>query len=33
MISDLHEIYRFLATPGIEVASLTFASDDEVWAS
>jgi len=32
MISDPHEIYRFLAAPGIEVANL-FASDDEVWAS
>ena len=33
MISDPHELYRFVATPGIEVATLTFASDDVVWAS
>lgn len=32
MISDPHELYRFLATPGIEVANL-FASDTVVWAS
>ena len=30
IISDHHEQYRFLATPGIEVASLTFASGDVV---
>jgi hypothetical protein len=30
MISDPHELYRFLATPGIEVKSLLFVSDD-VW--
>ena len=33
MISDPHELYRFLATRGIEVASVVFASDDVVWAS
>jgi len=33
MISDTHEIYSFLANPGIEVAILMFASDDVVWAS
>ena len=33
MISDPQELYRFLATPGIEVAALMFASDDVVWAS
>ena len=33
MISDPHEFYGFLATPGIEVANLIFASDDVVWAS
>ena len=33
MISDSHELYRFLATPGIEVVNLMFASDDVVWAS
>ena len=32
MISDPHELYRFLATPGFEVASLVFASDAMVWA-
>jgi hypothetical protein len=33
MISDPHELYRFLAAPVIEVANLMFASDDVVWAS
>ena len=33
MISNLQELYRFLATPGIEVAALMFASDAVVWAS
>ena len=33
MISDPQEQYRFLATPGIEVATLMFANDDVVWAS
>jgi len=33
MISDPHELYRFLATPGIEAANLMFASDGVVWAS
>ena len=33
MISDTHEIYSFLANPGIEVANLMFASDDVVWVS
>ena len=28
MITDPQKIYRFLATPGIEVANLVFASDD-----
>jgi len=32
MISVPHELYRFLATQGIEVASLMFDSD-VVWAS
>ena len=32
MISDPQELYRFLATPVIEVATLMFASD-VVWAS
>ena len=33
MISDPQELYRFLTTPVIEVATLMFASDDVVWAS
>ena len=33
MISDPQYRYRFLATPGIEVADLMFASDEIVWAS
>ena len=31
-ISDPHEIYKFVATPGIEVANMMFASDDVVAA-
>jgi len=33
MISDPHQIYIFLATPGIKFANLMFARDDVVWAS
>jgi len=33
LILDSHELYSFLATPGIEVANLMFASDEVVWAS
>jgi hypothetical protein len=33
MISDPQELYRFLATPGIGVANLLFASDVVFWAS
>jgi hypothetical protein len=33
MISEPHELYRFLSTPGREVANLLFASDAVVWAS
>ena len=33
IISDPHELYRFLATPGIEVLNLVFASDKVVWLS
>ena len=33
MISDPQELYRCLATPGIEVATLAFTSNDVVWAS
>ena len=32
-ISEPKELYRFLATPGIEVTNLTFANDDVVWIS
>jgi len=32
MISDPQELYRFLATPGIEAMNL-FVSDSVVWAS
>jgi hypothetical protein len=33
MITDQQELYRFLATPGIEVAAVVFVSDDFVCAS
>ena len=33
LISDPKELYRFLATPGIEVTNLMFANDDVVWIS
>ena len=33
LISDPHELYRFLANPGVEVVILLFASDSVVWAS
>jgi hypothetical protein len=33
MISDPHEQYRFLVTPGIDVTSSLFASDEAVWVS
>jgi hypothetical protein len=33
MITEPRELYRFLATPGIEVMSLIFASDEVVWLS
>jgi hypothetical protein len=33
MITDPRELYRFLATPGVEVMNLIFASDEAVWAS
>jgi hypothetical protein len=33
MITDPQELYRFLATSGIEVAALVFANDDIVCAS
>ena len=33
IITQLHELYRFLATPGLEVKNLAFVSDDVVWLS
>ena len=33
MTADSKELYRFLATPGIEVAKIVFASDDVICAS
>jgi len=33
VISGTKELYIFLATPGIEVTNLRFASDDEIWIS
>ena len=33
LISDPNELHRFLATPGIEVQNLLFASDSFLWAS
>jgi hypothetical protein len=33
MIADPYDLYRFLATPGIEVSSLLFAGDEVVWAT
>jgi len=31
LISDPQDLYRFLATPGIEVASLLFAGESVCW--
>jgi len=33
LISEPHELYRFLVTPGIEVLNMMFASEDVVWIS
>ena len=33
LISNTQELYKFLATPGIEVVNLLFASDHVVWIS
>jgi len=33
LISQPAELYRFLATPGVEVQNVLFASDDVVWIS
>ena len=31
IITEPHELYIFLATSGVEVTNLTFASDAAVW--
>jgi hypothetical protein len=33
LISDPRELYKFLATPGIEVMNFIFASDHVLWIS
>jgi hypothetical protein len=33
LISEQHELYKFLCTPGIEVVNLIFASDEVLWLS
>jgi hypothetical protein len=33
MISYLQDLYRFLPTPGIEMANVLFANDEVVWDS
>jgi len=33
VITEPKELYKFLATPGIEVTNLEFANDDVVWMS
>ena len=33
VITEPKDLYSFLATPGIEVTNLAFASDDVVWIS
>jgi len=33
LISEPHELYRFLVTPGLEVQNMMFVSDDVVWIS
>ena len=33
IITEPHELYRFLANPGVEVTNLAFDSDDVVWLS
>jgi len=33
VVTEPKDLYSFLATPGIEVTSLAFASDDVVWIS
>jgi hypothetical protein len=33
IITEPHELYKFLATPGVELTNLAFASDDVAWLS
>jgi hypothetical protein len=33
IINEPHELYRFLAIPGVEITNIAFASDDVVWLS
>ena len=33
IIKRPHELYRFLATPGVQVLKLAFGSEDVVWLS
>ena len=33
IITEPHELYRILATPGVEVTNLAFASENVVWLS
>jgi len=33
MVTEPHELYRFLSTPGIEVTDLMFVGDEVVWVS
>ena len=33
IITEPLELYRFLATPGVEVKNLAFASEEVVWLS
>ena len=33
IITEPHELYRFLATPCVEVTNLAFAIDDVAWLS
>jgi hypothetical protein len=33
IITEPHQLFRFLATPGLEVTNMALASDDVVWLS
>ena len=33
IITQPHDLYRFIATPGVEITNLAFPSDDVVWLS